>query len=531
MMLLDRTRLENRLGGRCRNLLQVNILRKFMNYEEAVRAQLKESDLIMTVSMDCIDLVSEGYIPMIGLVKELSLLFLMLAYQVSVSLVTGNKDQTDSLYMVAIPGCLFPACMCLWIRARHETTSRSNTAARNATDALAACVEGIVQNFGLIAGFNCRPKMIDSAAETIRLNSKADLEAMRVHLANEHFGPMNVFICIFIMVAGNLCLDGRMSIGQFLTNLEVFHLMYASWNIVYNDLLHIEKCYPALTHIVGYLNLPLDLWRRMELNRDRREINAQEREKILAGIDGLEAGAKRGLDTMDFIPLKIHEAQFTYSLQSQMSLIRSATRPNGQKDEEDPGQVTVIEMPSRQRSICSPKAGASFFTLMGPWSLDVMQGSLVAIVGRRSEGKSTLLKILGGVLLPVGGTYFTPPHLRMFYVPAEPLFIHGTLRDNLTFGLQSDDTKDGDLQRIIAVCSRLGLSKRMISHLTDDSVENWSSVLSMSEKVLLQLARALIANPEVLILAKPAMPFTDAEALEVLSALRAFVDDRGVDLL
>jgi len=278
--------------------------------------------------------------------------------------------------------------------------------------------------------------------------------------------------------------------------------------------------------------MPLDLEHRRRLNRERREVNAQEREKVLAHIEKIaETEVKDSLYAMDFIPLRLFGAEFTYNPQVQLQARLFAGKENHQEladSEVEPGPL-AIEVPSRQSKGDMPEMRPEFYSVMGGWSFDLRQGSLVALVGSRGEGKTTLVRLLGGILLPTKGIYFVPPHLRIFHMPQEPLFMHGTLRENLTFGLPQDDV-DGDLDRMVAICTRLGLSQRLINILVNGSLENWTNVLSMTEKVLLHLARAIIANPEVLVLEKPTLVFDSDQTIEVLRVLREFVDQRGLEV-
>merc|ERR1719506_4035 len=90
--------------------------------------------------------------------------------------------------------------------------------------------------------------------------------------------------------------------------------------------------------------------------------------------------------------------------------------------------------------------------------VDVPQGKLVCLVGPHRGGKSTVLSLLGGTLLPAvdmltefsdaeSGKFFVPSHLRVLQVASEPLFLEGTLCDNLVFGVRNDDP-DSSVERV-----------------------------------------------------------------------------------
>ncbi|CAL1146682.1 unnamed protein product [Cladocopium goreaui] len=56
----------------------------------------------------------------------------------------------------------------------------------------------------------------------------------------------------------------------------------------------------------------------------------------------------------------------------------------------------------------------------------------------------------------------------------------------------------------------------------------WRNSLSFQEKAKLHMARALIMNPEILILEKPLMNLDEAESERVMTVLREYVSNRGV---
>merc|ERR1719473_1664663 len=84
-------------------------------------------------------------------------------------------------------------------------------------------------------------------------------------------------------------------------------------------------------------------------------------------------------------------------------------------------------------------------------TMTIQQGILCAIIGAPESGKSTILRILGGVVLPKPGGFFIPAHLRVLHVDREPFFFHGTLLENLSFGVRAGDP-DGQIDRVLRIC-------------------------------------------------------------------------------
>jgi ABC-type lipoprotein export system ATPase subunit len=168
-------------------------------------------------------------------------------------------------------------------------------------------------------------------------------------------------------------------------------------------------------------------------------------------------------------------------------------------------------------------------------NMEINQGHLVVLVGHRGQGKSTILRLLGGVLLPDSGDLFIPSHLRVIHVMAEPIFFTMTLLENLRYGVdvhkgKSIDEGEGSFDRIMRICNRLNMPETVIDLIKQDEVMHWDEILSMTQKALLHLARALIANPNVLVVHKPTMVFNEVAAGVIMSALRSFVEDRGLEV-
>lgn len=158
---------------------------------------------------------------------------------------------------------------------------------------------------------------------------------------------------------------------------------------------------------------------------------------------------------------------------------------------------------------------------------------MAAIIGAHNAGKSTLLSLISGACLPPEEdalNIFVPSHLRVLHVKNHPVFLQGTLLANLKLGTRPDDLESSSTERVKKICRKVGLTNNIISIIENGVVLDWEESLSRTECQLLSLARALIANYEVLCLDRPTSILTTDATTRIMKVLRTFVEFRGVEL-
>jgi ATP-binding cassette subfamily B multidrug efflux pump len=140
--------------------------------------------------------------------------------------------------------------------------------------------------------------------------------------------------------------------------------------------------------------------------------------------------------------------------------------------------------------------------------LEVKSGETLALVGRTGAGKSTLVKLLSRFYDPTDGKILidgfdlrnvSQASLRrqMGVVLQDPFLFSGTVFENIRFGrlLASE-------QEVIKATKAVG-AHEFITHLRDGydtPVEEGGLILSVGQRQLVSFARALLANPRILIL-------------------------------
>ena len=140
--------------------------------------------------------------------------------------------------------------------------------------------------------------------------------------------------------------------------------------------------------------------------------------------------------------------------------------------------------------------------------LDVPAGTTVALVGHTGAGKSTIAKLLARFYDPRGGRITIDGHdlcsitqqsLRSQHgiVPQEGFLFAGTVRENIAFG-----RPDASGDEIVAAARAVGADE-FIAELEngyETEVAERGARLSLGQRQLVAFARALLADPSILVL-------------------------------
>ena len=165
-------------------------------------------------------------------------------------------------------------------------------------------------------------------------------------------------------------------------------------------------------------------------------------------------------------------------------------------------------------------------------NLDLLipEGKISCLLGRSGSGKTTILRIIAGIINDFSGNVkindtdaskLSPKDRKIGWVPQQQLLFPSLdVRDNIAYGLIAKKVNKDDQDRIVDEMSKLvGLT-----HLLDRKTER----LSGGEKQRVAIARALASSPQILLLDEPFSSLDAPERDRLALALREIQLKTGI---
>ena len=160
-------------------------------------------------------------------------------------------------------------------------------------------------------------------------------------------------------------------------------------------------------------------------------------------------------------------------------------------------------------------------------NIQVSKGETIAFGGESGAGKSTILNIIIGFILPRGGKVYldgndiTQIDLRSYrkylaVVPQNTILFSGTIRDNFTYGIS--DISEEMLENVVEAANLSKLMKEL-----PDGLDTWigenGGKLSGGQRQRIAIARAIIRSPKVIVLDEATSALDSISEKKIQSAL------------
>ena len=173
-------------------------------------------------------------------------------------------------------------------------------------------------------------------------------------------------------------------------------------------------------------------------------------------------------------------------------------------------------------------------TVLEHFSLKIPFGTNLAIVGQTGAGKSSLANLICRFYEPTSGRVLIDGrdarersqlwlHSSIGCVLQTPHLFSGTVRENLLYG--NPDATEEQIQQAIRMVSAEGVIARLEKGL-DTDVGEGGDLLSTGEKQLISFARAILADPKILILDEATASVDTITEQKIQSAIEAVIQNR-----
>ena len=171
------------------------------------------------------------------------------------------------------------------------------------------------------------------------------------------------------------------------------------------------------------------------------------------------------------------------------------------------------------------------------FNLSVEQGEFVTIIGSSGCGKTTVLKMVNGLILPTSGDVFVDGEnirnknqtkLRRnigYAIQGSILFPHMTVEQNISYVPNLLNRRDKEK-------TKKAVSKWMkIVGLSEDLKRRYPSELSGGQQQRVGIARALAASPDILLMDEPFGAVDEITRGQLQTELKQIHDQTGITIM
>lgn len=207
--------------------------------------------------------------------------------------------------------------------------------------------------------------------------------------------------------------------------------------------------------------------------------------------------------------------------------------------------TSTVSQPTQQQPATAPMlkiSGLDFYYgeshILRNVDLTVPRGQMICLIGRNGVGKTTLLKNIIGLLSPRSGAIaydgqtinsLTADHrarIGIGYVPqGREIIPRLTVKENLIVGLEALGKRAPKAKKEIPdlIFELFPVLKTMLSRMGGD--------LSGGQQQQLSIARALMGQPQLLLLDEPTEGIQPSIILDIENAVRRIIETTGISVL
>lgn len=166
-------------------------------------------------------------------------------------------------------------------------------------------------------------------------------------------------------------------------------------------------------------------------------------------------------------------------------------------------------------------------------SLHVEQGECLCLSGPSGVGKTTMLKIIAGLLTPLSGRVTLKGNDITDRLPSDrgmamvfqnaALFPHTRIKDNIGYGLHKLGYTRDEIDEMTAEAAKL--------LRIEDQLRKYPGALSGGQLQRAGIARAIVRRPEILLLDEPFSSLDKPLRSQLISELDAIRKDRGMTMI
>ena len=149
----------------------------------------------------------------------------------------------------------------------------------------------------------------------------------------------------------------------------------------------------------------------------------------------------------------------------------------------------------------------------------IAQGEILTVIGPNGAGKTTLLRVALGLIRPTSGTVNMKPSLTIGYMPQR---LHLDPTFPLTVKRLLSLACNNDMDKVLPLLDEVGAT-----HVLDSQMQN----LSGGEMQRVLLARALVREPDLLVLDEPVQGVDVHGQVDLYQLISRIRDQRGCAVL